>query len=232
MVPEESYERNRRHVQVTFGRLMPITDLELKAFLTCSTKGYLQSVGASATEAEFSEHQIRVANDLARQFRFVAAKNFATENCPPNVSFVDAFRHSNAHVLVGCAITTHSITTTIHGVERSTTKNRVEQYIPLRPTPSEQIKKIDRILLAFDALAIESQTGRMPTIGRIIFGCKAEEFRKVRLTDGIVESACSALEKLLALEMGTRLPNLFLIGIAQSVNIRLVAGNLQRRTMT
>ena len=210
MIREDSHERNRRHGQDNFDRLMPISDLELKAFLTCSTKGYMQSVGASATEAEFAEHQTRIANDLERQFRFVAAKTFAAENCPPNISFVDAFRHSNALVLVNCAITTHSIKTTIHGVERITTKNGVQQYIPLRRTPSEQINKTDRILLAFDAIAIESQTGRMPTIGRFMVGCRTEELQKVKLTDGILGSARSALDELLAFKNGHYPPELIL----------------------
>ncbi len=210
MALEESYKRNLRHVQVTLHLIMSINDLELKAFLTCSTKGYLRSVGANATEAEFAEHELHIANDLVRQLRFVIAKNFTTENCPQKISFVDTFRHSSAHVLVDCAVTTRSIKTTLHGIERITTKNKVEQYIPLRLTQSEQIRKIDRILLAFDALAIESQTGKIPTIGRIIVGGKEEECRKVQLTGGIIDSARSALDELLAFRNGHSPPELIL----------------------
>ncbi|WP_442508214.1 TM0106 family RecB-like putative nuclease [Novipirellula sp. SH528] len=189
---------------------MPFSDFDLEAFLTCSTKGYLRSVGSDATEPEFAEHHKHIVNSLARQARIAVAKNFATDACPLNVSFVDAFRYSNATVLVDCGIATHSIKTTLHGVERVTTKNRFSQYIPIRRILSQQIRTIDRILLAFDALAIESQTSRMPTFGRIVFGWDADQCRKVKLTDGNVDSARTALEDLLGFRSGHPPPELVL----------------------
>lgn len=211
---------------------MQISDLELKAFLTCPTKGYMKSVGASPTEADFSEHQKRIENDFARQFRIVAERHFATEDCPPNISLIDAFHHSNALVLVNCHITTSSIKTTIHGVERITTRNRIDQYIPLRQISGEQIKNIDRILLAFDALAIESQTGRMPKIGRFIVGCSSEHLQKVQLTDGIVGSARSALDELCGFESGHPPPELILNRHCSDCEFQTRCKNLLRRAMT
>ncbi|MBK1621380.1 hypothetical protein CKO42_23790 [Lamprobacter modestohalophilus] len=189
---------------------MPISDLILQGFLTCRTKGYMQSVGTIATEPEFAEYQTRIANDLAQKFHLIAAKKFAAVMCPPGISFVNAFRYSNALILVNCAIRTQSIRTVIHGVERIADNNRTEQYFPLRLALEQKITKIDKILLAFDAIAIESQTGRIPTFGRFIAKDDKDKSQKVQLTDSIMDSARSALNELLAFESKQPPPEIIL----------------------
>jgi hypothetical protein len=68
--------------------------------------------------------------------------------------------------------------------------------IPIRFVPNERIINDDKLLLAFDALALSNNLGKVPLFGRIIYGNNQTSVR-VKLAD-LIEKARSVVNKIAA----------------------------------
>ena len=106
-------------------------------------------------------------------------------------------------LLLDCVVQAEKIQSRIHALERVTPQNKTRHnpYIPIRFVPNEKIAEHDKLLLAFDALALYTFTGKMPLFGRILHGTE-QKTMKVQLTrlmkttrsvvDGIAEQQTRA----------------------------------------
>jgi len=190
---------------------MSICDFDVEAYLTCPTSVYLKSITATPTDPQFSEHRVRVADFFRCQQRTALTGKLVAGRLPLGVAIRDAFCQTEATLLFDCRITADRVDTTLHAVERlpRTRERPVEQFIPLRHIPCTRISKEHRVLLAFDAVALEQQTGQTSQFGRLIHGIEAS-LSKVKFTSRLLNEARCAIDSVIALKRRDEPPDLVL----------------------
>src|SRR6266478_1413212 len=103
-----------------------------------------------------------------------------------------------------------SLTTCLHAVERvsSAGRGKPAQFLPIRFIFTNKLTKDDRLLLAFDALALSETLGREIAVGQIIHG---EDHAKLKVkTSALAGEVRQRLEKIAALLSNPTPPDLVL----------------------
>ena len=83
-------------------------------------------------------------------------------------------KNGKYHILLDCRIETQRLRSWIDGVQRALPRSNAQYrgYVPIRFVPNEKLSKLDKLLLAFDALALGEALGSAPPFGRIIHGAQ------------------------------------------------------------
>jgi predicted RecB family nuclease len=80
-----------------------------------------------------------------------------------------------------CLIQVHNLEVHLHALERLPDQDKTHYpFIPIRFVPNEKVTKYDKLLLAFDALALELASGKRLRYGKIIYG-RNHKPMKIRL---------------------------------------------------
>jgi len=150
---------------------MPVTREVFEAFLKCPTKSYLRSKNVVGVYSEFGEWQQHVQERFkqaaCRQFCSSVPEDELHVGTPP----LRALEDRRYHVITDYAVDRPSIQSRLHALKLARSDNDVGgPYIPIRFIPRETLTAADKLLLAFDALALSQASGKMPRIGRIIHG--------------------------------------------------------------
>ncbi len=150
---------------------MQITEKTFEAFLKCKTKAYLYFRGAVGVQSQFSDWHLR----LRERFEQTGWKQLSS-NAKGDRSYVETAprqvveEHRNRSILDYRAVLPE-IHSSLHTLELiRSASNTLCPYLPIRFVPSEKLKTSDRLLLAFDALALSQIVGKTPQRGRIIQG--------------------------------------------------------------
>ncbi len=151
--------------------IMPVTQKIFEAFLKCPTKSHLYSEGAAGLQCEFGERQQHLQEELLqacwRQFASTVPEHEFYVGTPP----LRALEDRRYRVIINYTVDLPIIHARLDALEVTASNNAVDcPYIPIRFVRRETLTAADKLLLAFDALALSHASGKTPRIGRIIYG--------------------------------------------------------------
>jgi predicted RecB family nuclease len=167
-IPVERLERG-----VAFAT-PPITIEVFEWFLQCETKSKLYFQGAAETDREFKKWLPRQRNSfkeggISRLRAMFQEGEFCVGTQP-----VEALKRKHWRIIADYVATSAELSAHLDALELTpaTPSRKASFYRPLRFVPSEKLTGADRLLLAFDALAISRIIGKAPPNGKIIHGRK------------------------------------------------------------
>src|ERR1044072_5154145 len=142
---------------------MLITDDIFQAFLKCETKAYLKSANSEAAHPEIADWRQRVVERYKRICCTRLCAAFSEDECLADPSTLQDFKNNKYHLLIDCVVHTQGLLTHIPALERlpTTERTRRSPLVPIRFVPGEKIGKVDKLLLAFDALVLSAAFGNI-----------------------------------------------------------------------
>lgn len=187
-----------------------ITEEIFQAFLKCKTKSHLKASGAVGPECEFADWQRRLLEDFKRKCCIQLRSNLREDECLTATFPPEGLENSKYRLVIDCIVQAQEIQSHIHALERvpSPAKTKHNPYIPIRFVPSEKITQHDKLLIAFDALALFTASGKMPLFGKIIHGSEQKTV-KVQLA-GLMKMTQSIVERIAAQQSSPTPPQLIL----------------------
>ena len=153
---------------------MSVTQEIFEAFVKCPTKSHLYSDGAMGTQSEFHEFRRRVQEEYkeaaSQHLRSSLRANEWCIGTPP----AEQLNQRRNRLILDYAVADPEIQARLHGLELDHSPARVgrHSYIPIRFVAKEKLGASDRLLLAFDAFALSRVIGKVPSVGKIIHGCR------------------------------------------------------------
>lgn len=172
--------------------LTPIEGEVFARFLRCELEADLYSRGVVGTDREFENWQ-RQRLDKYKEAASVALRS-AHRDCQVHVGTptLSSIKSKRWPLILDCTLESSQVRVRLDAVELAQTASATgsPSYYPIRFVPSEKVASSDKILVAFDALALSRITGIVPSIGRIIYGSRfattvvplAKLIREVRAT--------------------------------------------------
>ena len=164
-------ERLEPHVAVSAP---PITIEVFESFLQCETKSKLYFQGAAETDSEF-KNWLRRQHDCFKEEGISRLRTMCQEDeFYVGTPLVEALKRKHWRIVADYIATSAEIFVQLDALELTsgTPDRKPLFYRPLRFVPSEKLTSADKLLLAFDALAISTIIGKTPPNGKIIHGCK------------------------------------------------------------
>ena len=151
---------------------MNLTSLLFDAFLKCTTKNYLLSIGQSGSGnayAEWLHAQNAVYQTETAKLLIEAAVDTEIVVISPADEDLQTVTWQLA---LNLKVRTRTMESQPHAVERLTSQGRgtSAQFIPVRFIPHNKITKYDQLLVVFDALVLSDVLGREVPIAKIIHG--------------------------------------------------------------
>jgi predicted RecB family nuclease len=146
-----------------------ITNEIFTAFLYCETKSYLRSLGNIGHQSEYIEWEQSRYED----FRKKCIENLRSNGGEDKYIFDRVLR-------------AQELLSRPHALERfvNNAGKKRDDLSPIRFVSNEKPTKYDKISLAFDALVLSKDSGKMPLYGKLIYG-SSQRVLKVKL-DGVI----------------------------------------------
>jgi hypothetical protein len=150
---------------------MPITEEIVAAFLKCETKAHLQYSGILGAQSEFSQRAQNQREEYRESCRELLCSALHT---PSFVGTPDlqSLKDRRYHLVLDYVVAQSEIDVRLDAL----VLNRVKRarldcpYIPVRFVPCEKLSTDDKLMLAFNAVALSKVYGKTPRAGRIIHG--------------------------------------------------------------
>ena len=190
---------------------MTITSALFEAYLKCPTKFFLRSIPERGEGNEYADW-VQTQND---EYRGAGIKRLAEEYAPEEcvAGMLDAadLKTGKWRLASNIAIREYDLETSIHAVERdpSGARGKGVQLIPIRFVSNNKITKDDRLLLAFDALALSGVLGKAASFGKIIHG-SSQVAAKINLSEPLA-AARAVIAKIAQSQANPTPPRLMLI---------------------
>ena len=149
-----------------------ITSTIYEAFLHCETKAYLLLEGSTGLSSDVQDWEAALAHDFQRsasnRLQFTLRDGEYSFETPS----LESLREGTHRVFFDPLISTPGIAAQLHVLQRLPPSHHAPTptYAPIRFVRSEKLRSFDKLLLAFDALAISRLTGNSPRAGKIIHG--------------------------------------------------------------
>ena len=179
---------------------MFVSERDIKDYLDCPMKPRLTASGVPPSDPELGEYRSRIVVHFRSVQRAMLEARWRSAPHPLGVARAEAYRRTGAEVLFDCPIEAGDIRTVVHGIERILLNRRgaSEHQIPIRFVSRSKTIHEDRILLAFDVLAIATETGQTPRFGWLIHG-QIPEFTRISMTASTLRQAKSVMDAVVAL---------------------------------
>jgi predicted RecB family nuclease len=190
---------------------MLITEEIFGAFLKCEMKSCLKLTNEIPCPNEVSEWQRYDAEAFREKCRFKLRFDFGDGERLSALSPLASLENSESRLLLNCVAQSAEIRTNIHALERSSFscgKTKHNPFVPIRFVPCEKVTAHDKLLLAFDALALFSASGKMPPFGKIMHGGE-QRIMRVQLA-GLMKTTRSVIKKIVAQQASGTPPPLIL----------------------
>jgi predicted RecB family nuclease len=189
---------------------MLITEEIFQAFLKCETKSFLKLSNKVGSQRDFSDWQHHVTENFQRKCRTKLRSDFRDDVCLLATPLLQQLENNKHRIVIDCLVRTPEIESHIHALERLSPsgKTKHRSLTPIRFVPREKITKHDKLLLAFDALALSLSSGKIPLFGKIIHGSE-QRIIKVKLA-GLMKTTRSIVRNILAQQASDRPPPLIL----------------------
>ncbi|MFC1781770.1 hypothetical protein ACFLZ8_05875 [Planctomycetota bacterium] len=172
-----------------------------EAYLKCKTKFYLKLSGTKASNPEFTNYQKNVFSSYTEKGSKLLHHDFNEADCFIGTPLLKDFTKYKYIFIINCLLQGNGIKSHIHALQKMNTRGsrRFTPYAPLRFIPTEKITKQDKLILAFDALAVSRYLGKEPLFGKIIHG-SGHSIIKVRLTE-LIKSANAIVDEILGQQL-------------------------------
>ena len=143
-----------------------------EAFLHCQTKAFLKASGILGDHREFGNWQRLLAEDFRRKCCIELLSHFREDEHLSGIPLLQVFDNAKCSLATDCIVQTTDIQTNLQALERLTPSGKIhfDAWVPIRFIPSEKITQNDKLVLAFDALALTSACGKIPPFGKIFHG--------------------------------------------------------------
>jgi hypothetical protein len=153
---------------------MLITDDIFQAFLQCETKAHLKLAGAVGDQRKLPEWERHLVEDYKQQCYRQWRADCREAACLGGGALPHDLDNSGCRLVMDCTVRAQEMHAHFHAVERVVAPDKPHDspYMPIRCVPSEKITTQDKLLLAFDALALGTVSGQVPRFGKIIHGCE------------------------------------------------------------
>jgi predicted RecB family nuclease len=179
---------------------MQITPILFEAYLKCTTKCYLRSLGESGAGDSFSEW-MKAQNESYRKNRVEQLTlDIAPEEYAFGPSAAECLRHTKWKFAVDVVADAKNMNSTIHAVERlpSIGQGHPAQFIPKRFISTNKLTRNDKLLMAFDALVLSETIGRGVKFGKIVHGdnhatLKVDAYALAKETRKLVEKIATVI---------------------------------------
>jgi predicted RecB family nuclease len=151
---------------------VPITDVVFAAYLKCEMKAFLLRAGDAPTDPEIDNWQRRIADTYKAAFLEGLCATVPRNEICQGMPSLRALRRQDWCLFIDPVISLPDVQAQPHTVERvPVSRGEIETtYRPIRFLPNKNLTASDRLITAFDALALSRLTGRMPPTARIIHG--------------------------------------------------------------
>ena len=151
---------------------MTVTSDLFEAYLKCSTKCFLRSLGEADTRNAYANWQNTQKKSYLRDgLERLTEEALSDESSilPPDAEPLKAAKWRLAINLVA---RTPNLESSIHAIERIPSEGRGQsaKFIPIRYIFANKLTRDDKLLLAFDALVLSEMLGRKVGMGKIIHG--------------------------------------------------------------
>ncbi|HEV2864647.1 MAG TPA: IS66 family transposase [Pyrinomonadaceae bacterium] len=190
---------------------MVITEEIFGAFLKCETKSFLKLSGGVVYSNEFSEWQQHDAEAFREKCRYKLRSDFSDRERASASLLLASHKNGEARLLIDHVARSAGLQSNIHALERLSSSSDREKngpFIPIRFVPAEKVTTHDKLLLAFDALALSSVSGRMLPFGKIMHG-GGQKVVRVQV-GGLMKKVRSAVKKIAAQQASGAPPQLIL----------------------
>jgi hypothetical protein len=150
---------------------------QLESFLQCETKSKLYFQGAAETDFEFKKW-LRRERDCFKEGGLSWLRTMCQEDqFYVGTPSVEALKQKRWRIIADYVATSAEICAHLDALELTpATPNRMASfYRPLRFVPSEKLTGADRLLLAFDALAISHTMGKTQQTGKLSMAPNTEQ---------------------------------------------------------
>lgn len=172
-----------------------ITDRTFAAYLKCETKAHLIATNAPVPHHEISEWWCRAEADYRAECITRMSSAYEAHSCCKGTPSLAALQRNTYKFIYGCTIGNGALQSqpdALHWV-RSSDDSKSGVYVPIRTVRHESISREDKLLLAFDALALGSVFPSLPASGRIVYG-PTHRTLNVNLSTFIEAAASNASE--------------------------------------
>lgn len=150
----------------------PITSEIFARFLRCELEAYLHTREVIGADREFADWQHRSRDRYKQAALAVLRSRYSDEEIHVGMPPAAALKQGRWRLIVDGTVTTPTLCTYVDAAElaHSVPNGPSSYYRPIRFVPANKVDKSDKLLLAFDALAISRITGVVPPTGRIVHG--------------------------------------------------------------
>lgn len=189
---------------------MPVTEEQFQAFLHCETKAYLKSTGTVTAQHEFTDWRRRTEEEFKQKCLSQLRAEVWDEGCFAGTPSPNELKSKKYHLVIDCVLQAQEFQARTYVLERvdAAEKIKLSHHIPIRFIPTEKITSFDKLLLAYDGLALSAACGEKPPFGKIIHGSN-QSVTKVKLPD-LMDKAKAILGKMLAKQENAAPPPLIL----------------------
>jgi predicted RecB family nuclease len=150
---------------------MAITPELFRAYLLCPTKCWLKSNGERGTGNAYAEW-VEGQNEA---FRVAGINRLHSESPGGDVVISpdsDSFKEPTWRLATDVPVQTEQLESRVHAVERLPSEGRSKpaQFTPIRFIANNKLTRNDKLVVAFDALALSEAIAREVNLGKIIHG--------------------------------------------------------------
>jgi predicted RecB family nuclease len=189
---------------------MTITPHLFEAYLKCSTKCFLRSLGETGAGNAYAEW-VCAQNTLYQPEASRRLKErVANDECAIGPLDRKELKSATWRIATECKVCAQNLDCTLHAVERvlSDTPGTPAQFIPARFICTNKLSRHDKLLLAFDAIVLSETLGREVGLGKIIHG---DDFATLKVNTSALESeVLSIIARIATLISGKQPPDLIL----------------------
>ena len=178
---------------------MKLTSALFEAYLKCPTKCYLRSTGQTGSVNAYAEW-VREQTDGYRKEGVQRLVALAGDGVTATTVGAENLKTATWRFAVDLPVETEAMGSRLYAVERvpSQGRGRPAHFIPVGFTFFNKITKVDRLLVAFDALLLSEVLGREVGVGKIIHGDDHATLKvKVAALAGTVQKATAKMSALL-----------------------------------
>jgi predicted RecB family nuclease len=149
-----------------------ITDKIFAAYFKCETKAHLFATNAPAPHHEISDWWCRAEDDYSAECITRMSSLYDARFCYQGTPSLSALQCNTYKFISSCTIGNGELQSQIDAVHwvKSPDDSNSGIYIPIRTLRHEGVTQLDKLFLAFDALALGTVFPSTPTFGRIMYG--------------------------------------------------------------
>jgi predicted RecB family nuclease len=150
----------------------PITSEIFARFLRCELEAYLHTRGVIGADREFADWQHRSRERYKQAALAVLRSRYSDEQIHIGMPPAAALKQGRWRLIIDGTVATPSLRTCVDAADLAHPVHNGPPfyYRPIRFAPANKVSKSDKLLLAFDALAISRITGVVPPTGRLVYG--------------------------------------------------------------